>query len=52
MPHPAGEIAVTLKRKGAAGLTGQVTLPPGLSGTFRWSGKEIPLKEGTQKISL
>jgi hypothetical protein len=52
MPHPAGEIAVNLKRKGTTGLTGQVTLPPGLSGTFRWAGREIALKEGTQKINL
>jgi hypothetical protein len=52
MPHPNGEITVNLKRKGAAGITGEVSLPPGLSGVFRWGGKDIALKEGKQKINL
>ena len=47
MPHPAGMIFFDLKRDGAIGLTGEVTLPEGLTGLFGWNGKSIPLKGKT-----
>lgn len=47
MPHPAGMIIFDLKRKGNDAITGEITLPEGLTGTFRWNGKEIVLKEKT-----
>ena len=47
MPHPAGMIYFDLKRHGEKGLTGEVTLPEGLTGSFGWDGKLIPLKGKT-----
>jgi hypothetical protein len=52
MPHPAGEIGVSFAKNGAKGLTGEVTLPAGLTGKLVWQGKEIPLKSGKQTVSL
>jgi len=49
MPHPAGEVSVALRRKNGK-LTGEVTLPAGVKGTFVWSGKERALKSGKTKI--
>jgi hypothetical protein len=44
MPHPSGMIVFNLQRVGAGGLKGEVTLPEGLTGTFVWNGKSLPLK--------
>lgn len=51
MPHPKGEIKVSVKRKGKSGLEGVVTLPENVSGRFVWNGKSVPLKGGMQKVS-
>jgi hypothetical protein len=51
VPHPRGEIRVALAREGAA-LKAQITLPDGVNGTLRWRGKEIPLREGEQTLSV
>jgi hypothetical protein len=29
-----------------------VTLPPGVSGTFEWDGRAVPLRPGTQDVAL
>lgn len=50
MPLPAGEITVHVKRKGAAGVSADLTLPPGVSGVFVWKGKTVKLKEGVQHV--
>jgi hypothetical protein len=47
MPHPSGMIVFDLKRNGATGIQGEVTLPAGLTGTFAWNGKTVQLKELT-----
>lgn len=47
MPHPSGMILFDLKRKGASGLQGEVTLPEGLTGSFGWNGKTVQLKGKT-----
>jgi hypothetical protein len=52
MPHPAGDIRMQLWRRGKDGVKGEITLPPGLNGSFIWQGKSTPLKPGVQKISL
>ncbi|WP_161596685.1 alpha-L-rhamnosidase-related protein [Chitinophaga vietnamensis] len=52
LPHPAGNITVTLTRNGAQGISGTVILPPGLNGRFSWQGKEMPLHEGSQQVRL
>lgn len=50
MPHPAGEIVVDLSAdKGS--ISGTVSLPLGLSGSFVWGGRQIPLSPGTNKIA-
>lgn len=50
MPTPRGEISVDLKRQGASGIGGIITLPPNTSGTFLWSGQPSPLKPGRNAI--
>ena len=52
MPHPEGEISVSLQRKGANGIAADISLPGKLTGVFVWKGKEVILKSGTQKIEL
>lgn len=52
MPHPAGEIAVRFDKTPTGGLKGTVTLPAGLTGTLKWKGKTVVLKEGQQTVSL
>jgi hypothetical protein len=52
MPHPLGDIEVRLERSGDQGLRGEVTLPPGLSGTFEWKGRQLPLRPGRQEIGM
>ncbi|GAB4493274.1 MAG: hypothetical protein OHK0019_16910 [Saprospiraceae bacterium] len=52
MPHPRGEIKVALQKTSASGLSAEIELPEGLSGTFYWKGKEVVLKGGMQKIEL
>ena len=51
MPHPKGTIKVNLK-KANKGITGEVTIPAGLSGSFVWGGNTITLREGKQEIKL
>jgi hypothetical protein len=46
MPHPYGMIIFDLKRNGT-GITGEITLPEGLKGMFRWNGKTVELKGKT-----
>jgi alpha-L-rhamnosidase len=52
MPHPMGDIQVSLQRKGEKGIEADISLPGGLSGEFIWNGKTVKLKGGKQKISL
>ena len=51
MPHPAGTISFSLKRKGNSGIEGEITLPENLAGTFIWNGKSMKL-EGKTKVEL
>jgi alpha-L-rhamnosidase len=48
MPHPAGMISFDLKRTGTQGIKGEIILPEGLTGTFRWNEKVIVLKGKTE----
>jgi hypothetical protein len=48
MPHPAGMIIFDLKRKGTDGISGEIILPEGLTGIFKWNGKTIDLKGKTE----
>jgi len=52
VPHPLGDIDVTLERVGTNSVRGVVTLPAGLTGTFEWGGKQIPLRAGRQEVRL
>ena len=51
LPHPAGMIIFELKRKGDDEISGEIILPEGLTGTFKWHGKTIELK-GKMEIEL
>jgi hypothetical protein len=50
IPHPLGDIDVDFERVGTGGLRGVITLPVGLTGTFEWGGKQIPLRAGRQEV--
>lgn len=52
MPHPQGDITVSLERKGVQGISADIELPAGLTGTFLWNGKTVALKGGKQKVVL
>ena len=48
-PHPQGTITVQLEQRGER-LTGTVTLPEGLTGTFLWRGESRPLRAGVNEL--
>jgi hypothetical protein len=50
-PTPRGDVALDLAFDGAGGVSGTVTLPAGLSGTFRWRGSDRPLAPGRNNIA-
>lgn len=52
MPTVAGTISVNLKRTGASGLKGTVTIPKKSKGTFVWGKKTICLTGGIAKIEI
>ncbi len=52
MPHPLGEIEVSLKRVGPDGVQARISLPDGLQGIFKWQGETIQLQSGTQEFEL
>jgi hypothetical protein len=52
VPHPRGDIDISLEREGAAGLRATVTLPPGVSGELVWRGRRVPLHAGRQALRL
>ena len=49
-PTPRGDILLDLAFNGD-GVSGAVTLPPGLSGAFLWRGRETPLSPGMNEIA-
>jgi len=52
MPHPLGEIEVSLKRVGPEGVQARITLPDGLEGIFEWQGRTIRLSSGAQEFEF
>jgi len=52
MPHPKGDIFLRLKKKKKEGIEGEIILPEGLSGTFRWKDQKLPLQTGRQKVNM
>ena len=51
IPHPRGEIAVSLERTGHE-LEAQVSLPPGTEGEFHWQENTASLKPGMNRLRL
>ena len=47
MPHPAGVISFDLKKDGESGIKGEINLPQGLTGVFKWKGKTQSLSGKT-----
>lgn len=50
LPHPLGDIEVSLQRVGQNGIEATITLPKGLSGTFNWQSNVVGLRSGTQNL--
>lgn len=50
MPHPLGDIHVSLKRVDQDGIEANIVLPDGLAGVFNWQGETVHLSSGTQEI--
>lgn len=51
MPHPKGEIRVSLHRRGGK-LVADVELPSGVPGEFVWMDKTVSLKSGKNHLEL
>ncbi|HEV2494408.1 MAG TPA: alpha-L-rhamnosidase C-terminal domain-containing protein [Terriglobia bacterium] len=51
LPHPLGDISVSYQREGSH-LAVDVTLPAGLTGTFSWKGRTVPLRRGQQHLAF
>jgi alpha-L-rhamnosidase len=52
IPHPNGDISVSVTRVGTAGLRADVVLPPGLSGELEWRGTRRQLHPGRQQLTF
>jgi len=52
VPHPRGDIDVSVVRVGAKGMRAKVTLPAGVTGMFEWNGRRLPLKAGAQELTI
>jgi hypothetical protein len=52
VPHPRGDIDVTFRRIGETGISAEIDLPAGVTGTFEWAGRTMPLRSGPQTIRL
>ncbi len=52
LPHPLGDIEVKIARTGEHSAQVEVTLPPGLTGVFDWSGREVRLHAGAQEFDV
>lgn len=52
IPHPLGEIRVSLVKKGKSGINADITLPEGVTGEFLWNGRIVKLNNGNQQITL
>jgi len=50
VPHPLGDIEVSLLREGESGLRADVTLPRGLGGELVWRGQHRQLHAGHQTL--
>ena len=50
MPHPLGTISVDFVRRGDSGILAEITLPPGLEGSFVFAGRERKLSSGTTRV--
>ena len=50
IPHPQGEIKVKLERRGNYGISAEITLPKGVTGTFYWNDNVQPLFGGYQGL--
>jgi hypothetical protein len=51
MPHPLGEIEVSLQHVDPDGVQARITLPDGLEGVFEWRDETIHLQSGMQEIN-
>ncbi|WP_221276172.1 alpha-L-rhamnosidase-related protein [Mucilaginibacter lappiensis] len=52
MPHPNGDILISLKKKNDSALEAEIILPQNLTGVFVWKGTKLALHSGKQFIRL
>ena len=52
MPHPNGTIGASYALDESGRLLAQISLPDGVTGTFRWKGQTRPLTSGNQSLIL
>jgi alpha-L-rhamnosidase len=51
IPHPGGEVAVSLGRQADGKLSAEITLPAGVTGEFEWRGWRRALPSGRSAFS-
>ena len=52
IPHPNGELKMSLEKDNKNGIKGTVSLPDGINGNFNWNELNLELKEGLNSIDL
>jgi alpha-L-rhamnosidase len=52
MPHPKGEIRVSLERRRGGKVVADVDLPSGITGNFDWLGRSVALKSGINHLEF
>ena len=52
VPHPKGEIRVSLRRGEGGSLAGRITLPDGVEGSLHWRSTVVALHPGGQAVEL
>lgn len=50
-PHPQGEISVSYVRENE-GLVARISLPLGVTGSFVWKGRSLPVVGGEQTLRI
>ncbi|HVK03675.1 MAG TPA: alpha-L-rhamnosidase C-terminal domain-containing protein [Armatimonadaceae bacterium] len=52
VPHPKGDVVVSLEKQPDGKLSADVTLPEGVKGSLTWGKRSVPLTGGAQRLTV